>query len=217
MRREERVTVQGPAKEQQPDGMSHRGVRHTNPPRSARPTPRAMEKHIPDRNYAEIFMICGGTTQPSLRPCANQTAAPNPPIPQGKTPAFDIWGQTVNLASRMQTTGEPGRIQISELMYERVTADPESRFTFERAHKAYAKGFGTIQAYFVEGSQEPPPKALLQSLGLEPYYGPFFHDNPIMGATPSQPRPARPGSASSAGSQSPTTPMLVNGHVHRML
>ena len=27
MRREERVTVQGPVKEQQPDGMSHRGVR----------------------------------------------------------------------------------------------------------------------------------------------------------------------------------------------
>ena len=26
MRREERVTVQGPVKEQQPDGMSHRGV-----------------------------------------------------------------------------------------------------------------------------------------------------------------------------------------------
>ena len=27
MRREERVTVQGPVKEQQPDGMSHRGVK----------------------------------------------------------------------------------------------------------------------------------------------------------------------------------------------
>ena len=29
MRREERVTVQGPVKEQQPDGMSHRGGRYT--------------------------------------------------------------------------------------------------------------------------------------------------------------------------------------------
>ena len=28
MRREERVTVQGPVKKQQPDGMSHRGNRH---------------------------------------------------------------------------------------------------------------------------------------------------------------------------------------------
>ena len=32
MRREERVTVQGPVKKQQPDGMSHRGVRPTPPP-----------------------------------------------------------------------------------------------------------------------------------------------------------------------------------------
>ena len=35
MRREERVTVQGPAKEQQPDGMSHRGASQravSNPP-----------------------------------------------------------------------------------------------------------------------------------------------------------------------------------------
>ena len=32
MRREERVTVQGPVKEQQPDGMSHRGVLDPPPP-----------------------------------------------------------------------------------------------------------------------------------------------------------------------------------------
>ena len=32
MRREERVTVQGPVKEQQPDGMPHRGGRGTLPP-----------------------------------------------------------------------------------------------------------------------------------------------------------------------------------------
>ena len=31
---------------------------------------------------------------------------------QGKTPMFDIWGKTVNLASRMESTGQPGRIQV---------------------------------------------------------------------------------------------------------
>ena len=31
---------------------------------------------------------------------------------QGKTPMFDIWGKTVNLASRMESTGMAGRIQV---------------------------------------------------------------------------------------------------------
>ena len=38
MRREERVTVQGPVKEQQPDGMSHRGL-DPPPPPARPPTP----------------------------------------------------------------------------------------------------------------------------------------------------------------------------------
>ena len=39
MRREERVTVQGPVKEQQPDGMSHRGGSQTHPPTPLNPHP----------------------------------------------------------------------------------------------------------------------------------------------------------------------------------
>ena len=31
---------------------------------------------------------------------------------QGKAPMFDIWGKTVNLASRLESTGQPGRIQV---------------------------------------------------------------------------------------------------------
>jgi len=40
---------------------------------------------------------------------------------QGKTPLFDICGQTVNLASRMDSTGQPGRIQVSEAIYQATT------------------------------------------------------------------------------------------------
>ncbi|MCL5023832.1 MAG: adenylate/guanylate cyclase domain-containing protein [Nitrospirae bacterium] len=37
-----------------------------------------------------------------------------------KTPHLDIWGETVNLASRMESTGMPGQIQVSESTYWRL-------------------------------------------------------------------------------------------------
>eukprot|EP00670_Eutreptiella_braarudii_P025018 CAMPEP_0174379242 /NCGR_PEP_ID=MMETSP0811_2-20130205/122584_1 /TAXON_ID=73025 ORGANISM="Eutreptiella gymnastica-like, Strain CCMP1594" /NCGR_SAMPLE_ID=MMETSP0811_2 /ASSEMBLY_ACC=CAM_ASM_000667 /LENGTH=1177 /DNA_ID=CAMNT_0015531721 /DNA_START=78 /DNA_END=3611 /DNA_ORIENTATION=- len=100
---------------------------------------------------------------------------------QGKTPMFDVWGKTVNLASRMESTGQPGRIQVSDGVYKAVISDPDSTFTFEGSHKTFAKGFGGIPAYFVKESLEPPPKALLQALQLEPNYPEFYFDNPITG------------------------------------
>ena len=33
----------------------------------------------------------------------------------GSKPQYDIWGNTVNVASRMETTGEMGRIQVSQV------------------------------------------------------------------------------------------------------
>lgn len=36
----------------------------------------------------------------------------------GSKPQYDIWGNTVNVASRMESTGEMGRIQVSLSFYE---------------------------------------------------------------------------------------------------
>jgi class 3 adenylate cyclase len=101
---------------------------------------------------------------------------------QGKSPMFDIWGKTVNLASRMETTGQPGRIQVSEHVFRRVVAVPDQPFAFEHGHKAYCKGFGAVTSYFVRCSSEPPPKALMIQLGLEPRYGLFYFDNVLNNA-----------------------------------
>ena len=34
--------------------------------------------------------------------------------------AFDIWGNTVNFAARMESAGQPGRVNLSETTYRRV-------------------------------------------------------------------------------------------------
>eukprot|EP00667_Euglena_gracilis_P000724 EG_transcript_725 len=104
----------------------------------------------------------------------------------GRCPMFDIWGATVNLASRMQSTGEPGRIQVSEQLYKKVTAEPNQPFTFDAPRSTYCKGFGDVQAYMVLGTTEGLPKDLQAQLRLEPRYAPFAFDNPLAAIAPTE-------------------------------
>jgi class 3 adenylate cyclase len=61
---------------------------------------------------------------------------------------YDIWGDTVNTASRMESTGEVGQVNISEATYNLVKDEPQ--FAFESRGKILAKGKGEIEMYFVE-------------------------------------------------------------------
>jgi adenylate cyclase len=60
---------------------------------------------------------------------------------------YDIWGDTVNTASRMESSGQVGRVNISQTTYELLKDDPE--FNFQSRGKIVAKGKGEIQMYFV--------------------------------------------------------------------
>lgn len=64
--------------------------------------------------------------------------------------AYDIWGDTVNLASRMESTSEPGRINISESTYALVS----DKFQFVSRGKIEAKNKGKIEMYFAEKSDQ---------------------------------------------------------------
>ncbi len=64
--------------------------------------------------------------------------------------AFDIWGDTVNTAARMESSGEPGRVNISATTYELVKGTPGLRF--EPRGLVQAKGKGELRMYFVERS-----------------------------------------------------------------
>ncbi|WNJ18024.1 adenylate/guanylate cyclase domain-containing protein [Pontibacter sp. G13] len=64
--------------------------------------------------------------------------------------AYDIWGDTVNIASRMESSGTPGKVNISESTYELV----KNHFICTHRGKILAKNKGEIDMYFVE---EPVP------------------------------------------------------------
>ncbi len=59
--------------------------------------------------------------------------------------AYDVWGDTVNIASRLESASEPGRVNISAYTYELV----RDRFVCEYRGKLAAKGKGAIDMYFV--------------------------------------------------------------------
>ena len=60
--------------------------------------------------------------------------------------AYDIWGDTVNIAARMEAAGEAGRINISKSTYSLV----KDQFECSYRGKVPAKNIGEIDMYFVE-------------------------------------------------------------------
>jgi class 3 adenylate cyclase len=63
--------------------------------------------------------------------------------------AYDVWGDTVNTASRLESSGVAGRINISGTTYEQV----KGFFDCEYRGKVSAKHKGEIDMYFVNGIQ----------------------------------------------------------------
>ncbi len=60
--------------------------------------------------------------------------------------AYDIWGDTVNTAARLETSGDVGRVNISEDTYNRV----QTHFICQYRGAIQAKNKGEIEMYFVE-------------------------------------------------------------------
>jgi adenylate cyclase len=60
---------------------------------------------------------------------------------------YDVWGDAVNVASRMESTGVPGRIQISKEVFDLLKED----FDFEARGAGEVKGKGVISTWFLIG------------------------------------------------------------------
>ena len=63
---------------------------------------------------------------------------------------YDVWGDTVNMASRMESLGVPGRVQVSEVMADRLRGS----FELEERGLIDVKGKGPTRTFFLLGRRE---------------------------------------------------------------
>lgn len=61
--------------------------------------------------------------------------------------SYDLWGDTVNVASRMEAQGQPGKIQVTEATYSRL----HDQFRFAAAQELEIKGKGLMRTYYLIG------------------------------------------------------------------
>lgn len=61
--------------------------------------------------------------------------------------SYDIWGDAVNTASRMESHGLPGQIQVTDSTYEIL----KDKFVFEKRGIIDVKGKGEMRTFFLKG------------------------------------------------------------------
>jgi len=62
---------------------------------------------------------------------------------------YDLWGDAVNVASRMESSGQPGSIQVTTATYERL----KHQYVFQKRGAIEIKGKGIMETYWLIGSQ----------------------------------------------------------------
>ncbi len=69
---------------------------------------------------------------------------------------YDLWGNTVNVASRLASSAESGQVSVDEVTYKRL----RGRYRFEGPMFVSAKGKGPITSYFLTGRLDPPERVV---------------------------------------------------------
>ncbi|GBF50913.1 adenylate/guanylate cyclase catalytic domain protein [Leptospira ryugenii] len=63
---------------------------------------------------------------------------------------YDLWGDTVNIASRMESHGQVGRIHVSKAVFERL----RDKYAFESRGEIEVKGKGKMETWFLTGQKD---------------------------------------------------------------
>jgi class 3 adenylate cyclase len=93
-------------------------------------------------------------TDPSGRPLQVRIGIDTGPVVAGVIGtskfSYDLWGDTVNTASRMESDGVAGCIQVTARTWKRL----RDGYRFERRGSIHVKGKGEMVTYFLVGKNE---------------------------------------------------------------
>lgn len=101
----------------------------------------------------EMVDVVAELTDPDGRPVPLRIGLASGPVVAGVVGArkffYDVWGDAVNVAARMETTDVVGRIQVPQNVYERL----KDAFVLEERGAVEVKGKGVMHTWYLTGSR----------------------------------------------------------------
>jgi len=117
------------------------------------PVPREDHAHALARMALDMVSYVSPASGPTTRPLVFRLGISSGPAVAGVIGKakfqYDVWGDTVNTASRMESHGVPGKIQLSSSTYELVKDD----FVCEPRGVVEVKGKGPMETWFLVGAR----------------------------------------------------------------